>query len=78
MGASAVLSLSMIPVLALLASIQGALATTPFLLPVSKVEKVLLNLKNNIISQGFHFAYSDDSGDFTLPISSAYFSEERK
>ena len=38
MGASAVLSMPMIPVLALLASIQGALATTstPFLLPVSQ------------------------------------------
>jgi hypothetical protein len=48
MGASAVLSLPKILILALLASIQGALATaTPFLPPVSQVEKVLLSLKNN-------------------------------
>jgi len=54
MGASAVLSMPMIPVLALLASIQGALATTstPFLLP------------------SFHFGYSGDSGVFSLPITS--------
>jgi hypothetical protein len=77
MGASAVLSLPMILILALLASIQGALATaTPFLLPVSHVEKVLFIFKlthSRLISQGFHFVYHDDSQahDFSLPISSA-------
>lgn len=79
MGASAVLSLPMIPILALLAFIQGALATTTsFLLPVSQV---LLNLKithSYSISQGFHFVYNEDSGDLALPISSAWFSEEWK
>lgn len=44
MGASVVLSLPKILILALLASIQGALATaTPFLLPVSQLGEVLLN-----------------------------------
>ena len=48
MGNFALLSLPMFPVLALLASIQSVLATaTPFLLPVSQLEKVLLNLEND-------------------------------
>ena len=72
MGASAMLSLPKILILALLASTQGALATaTPFLPPVSQVEKVLKLTQSCLISQSFHFGYSGDSGVFSLPITSA-------
>ena len=73
MGASAMLPLPKILILALLASTQGALATaTPFLPPVSQVEKVLKLTQSCLISQSFHFMYnSEGSREFPLPISSA-------
>lgn len=62
MGPSVVLALPVIPFLVLVASVQGVLATvTSSLVPVSEI-LAIIEPSNHAISKGFHFGYSDNSG----------------
>lgn len=70
MGASVVF---LLPVILLLVSIQGALATvTPFLVPVSQVSTIKIFIHSHLILKGFHFDYDKPGQQLTIPITGTY------